>query len=509
MTHSLLSSGRTWFAVLALGAGTCSGRADAAIALGDVPLLFADDAGVAARGGLVRTVHAARTRSEPVLKADQSWEGSRVYVYGSAYRDEATGEYRLWYMSRPGNEVGGRWDGEGMKQDLAPSLRNRGFDVTLYATSRDGVVWTKPALNLHAYAGSAANNIVFDFHSPSVLRDEFEKDPAKRYKMLGYLVRPTHSYQAAFSADGIHWQAYPKSKILEFGDTITLSQDARTGEYLAYHKRPAEVRGFPRRVVWLSRSTDLQNWSEPEMVFTADEIDDTWTAKPDERTEVYDMSVFPHAAGFIGLPAIFRVMKVISKESAGPGQSPHDGPIDIQLATSRDGRTWQRTWPRVNVIPRGAPGTFDGGAILGTASVPVDTDDETWVYYTAINTGHGGAMPPKTITVGRAEWRRHGFVSLDAGPGGGTLATVPLQLRAAQLVVNADASRGELRVALCEADGSPIPGFGFDDCAPLQGNATRWAVKWSGGAAPVDRPVIVKLAMTSVQFYSLQAVGAR
>jgi hypothetical protein len=47
------------------------------------------------------------------------------------------------------------------------------MDVVLYATSRDGVSWEKPALGLHAYDGSSANNIVADFHSPAVVVDRF------------------------------------------------------------------------------------------------------------------------------------------------------------------------------------------------------------------------------------------------------------------------------------------------------------------------------------------------
>lgn len=474
--------------------------AEDAIVLRRLPLLFVDDSGIASREGLVRTVHVAKTHERPVLEADKPWEGERVYIYGSAYYDEANREFRLWYGARPGNEVAGRSD---TRSGHAPGLRNNGFDVTLFATSRDGLHWEKPALGLHAFEGSAANNIVFDLHSASVLRDDFEKNPAKRYKMLGYLIRPAHAYQAAYSADGIHWTPYPKSAVLEHGDTITLSQDPRTGEYLAFHKRPANVRGRARRVVWLSRSADFQNWSEPELVFTADEQDDSWTSKADERTEVYNMSVFPHAAGYVGLPAIFRVMKVTPRDQTGPGQSPLDGPIDIQLATSRDGRAWERSWPRVNVIPRGEPGAFDGGAILGVSSVPVHTDQETWVYYTAINTGHGGRMPPKRITIGRADWRLHGFVSLDAGPAGGRLETMPLRFDGAALVINADASRGRIRAALVDEDGAAVDGFGWDDAASLETDETRWTPRWQGGVLPTDRPLRVVLQLENCRLYSI------
>ncbi len=451
------------------------------IALRELPLLFADDGGIAMRTNVTRALHPARTRSAPVLEADQPWEASRVYVYGSVYFDEATHQLRLWYMSR------------------AQAFKG---DAVLYATSADGVHWLKPALGLHAFAGTQTNNIVFGIHSPSVLLDRREPDPAKRYKLLG---SGTGGYHAAFSADGLHWTRYASNPVLKFGDTITLAQDPATGEYLAYHKRPATVRGFGRRVVWLARSRDFQTWTEPELVFAPDAADDAWAAAPQQRTEVYNMSVFPHAAGFIGLPTMFRVTAA-RRPKAGltPGQSPDDGPIEVQLATSPDGRAWQRTEPRLNMIGCGAPGTFDGGAILGVSSTSVDVGDETWVYYTALTTTHGGALPAKRLSIGRAEWRRHGFVSLDAGAAVGRIETKPVHCGAAALILNADASRGQVRVALLEADGRPMPGCSLADCTPLTADATRWVVRWQNAAnVPTNRPVRVVVELTNARLFSL------
>ena len=474
-------------------------EAGAPIQLRGWPLLVADDSGIASRSGLVRTVHVARTDPSPVLVADRPWEGARVYVYGSAYQDESTGEYRLWYVGAAGG---------GGSSAPTSGRRLRGGATTLLATSTDGIAWRKPEFNLYAHGGSTANNIVYDLHTASVLRDDFETNPEKRYKMLGHSSRPAPGYQAAYSADGIHWKSYPTETVLKHGDTSTLTQDPRTGEYLAYHKRPAQVRGFGRRVVWLSRSRDFQTWSEPELVFTPDEQDDSWASRTKERTEVYNMSVFPHAGGFIGLPAIFRVMTVRPRDSVAASQSSFDGPIDIQLATSVDGRTWQRSWPRANLLARGAPGTFDGGTILGVSSTPIHTANETWVYYTGINTGHGGTMPPKRIAIGRAVWRRHGFVSLDAGPESGRLATRPVLIHGGALVLNADASRGEVRVALFETDGRPLPDFRVDDCEPLRSDATQHRIRWRPGQpVPSDRPLQVVIEMTSTRLFSLAAAA--
>ncbi len=454
------------------------------------PLLFVDDSAIAMQHGVVRKIHPARTRAAPVLEPDRPWEGVRVYTYGSVFQDPATGKFRLWYMSRS-QEPG---------EPPAPQLRHGGRDLVLYATSSDGIRWDKPSLGLHQYRGSAENNIVADFHSPAVVEDRFERDPAKRLKMLGY-AKP--SYFGIGSADGIHWQELSKGPLFSGNDTMSLTQDPRTGEFLAFFKnRSAEV---PGRVVWLTRSRDFLNWSEPKLVFHTDAEDNRWAWKETQRTEVYNMSVVPHATGFIGLPTLFRVMhRVPSGTPVSLGQSRDDGPIDVQMVTSTDGENWARTYPRVNVIPRGAPGTFDGGAILGLTSTAVHTADETWMLYTALNTGHGGAIPPKRLTIGQACWRLHGFASLDAGPSGGRVETGPLWIRGGKLLVNADAHRGQLRLALREVDGAEVPGFGLDDFQVLRADATRAEARWtSGRAIPSDRPFRVMIELTNSRLYSL------
>jgi hypothetical protein len=475
---------------------------DSMIKLAGLPLLFADDSGISSREGVVRTLHPARTRAEPVIQPDRPWEGDRVYIYGSVYFDSRQRRYVMWYFTRPGLELLGSLSGRGS----IAGLRHDGFDLTLYATSADGLNWEKPDLGRYDYRGSRNNNIIFDVTSPSVLWDRAATDPASRYKMLGSL---PEGYRAAVSADGIVWREPVDMPVLEHVDTITLARDPRTGDYLAYHKRPAEVRGFQRRVVWLSRSADFATWSAPELVLVPDAFDDQWVTQAQERTEIYNMSVYPHAAGFIGFPAMFRVQTERARETLSPGQSPVDGPIDLQLATSPDGRTWHRSNPRTAMVPRGAPGTFDAGALLGCSSTLVHTDKETWLYYTAISTGHGGPLPAKRITIGRAEWRRHGFVSLDAGPDGGEIVTRPLQIGAGALRLNADAARGEVAYALTETDGRAIPGFDFADCTPLRADEVAAPLRWKNGTAlPQDRPVVLRLRLKNTRLYSVEQDGA-
>lgn len=465
------------------------------IELRELPLLFADDSGVASRSGLQRTVQTARTRPRPVLEGTLPQEGSRVYLTGSVYLDEATGLLRMWYAGHP--------DLPGGKKPKVEGFRSGKGNFVLFATSKDGLAWDRPALGLHEFQGSKENNIIYDFHSPSVLLDARDPEPARRYKMLGSL---TGAYYSATSPDGLRWSG-PDQPFLNSQDNITLTQDPRTGEYLAFlRKWPTIVSELPRRTVWLSRSRDFVAWSKPELVFAPDEEDDAWAAAPGQRTEVNNLSVFPHAAGFLGFPTIFRVTATDRPAAElGPGQSATDGTLDVQLITSADGRKWQRTDKREPIIPRGAPGAFDAGSIFSVCSTVVHQGDETWVYYTGISTTHGAPIPPKRIAIGRAEWRRHGFVSLEAGING-RLRTKSLRLAGPSLVVNADARGGELRLGLLEADGRPIAGYSAEECETLRDDTTRWTARWrSSGKAPVDRPICVAIEMNNARLFSLSS----
>lgn len=471
------------------------------ISLRSLPLLFVDDSGIASRRDLVRRQHAAKSHPKPVIVADKPWEGDRVYVFGTILHNPAKGLFEMWYVGVPGA-------GEILADTnrvFVKGFREGGATPLLYATSKDGLTWDKPALGLHEFAGSKANNIVFDLDSVTVVIDRHEQDASRRYKLVGYSER---KYWSAVSPDGFNWRNDPATPLWPHGDTVTMTQNPDTGEFLVYFKPWLHpVRGFQRRVVNLSRSMDFKTWSEPEVVLSPDEIDDTWATREGERTEFYNMSVFPHAGGYIGLPTVFRVEYQLPRGTTGPGQSTWAGPIDVEIASSVDGSKWQRAWPRQNLIPQGDPGTFNGGAILGLATAPVNYGKETWFYYTVLTTNHGGAMPPKRISIARAEWRRDGYVSLDAGPEGGKLETKPVQFGAAQLVVNADARLGSVRAAIVEVDGRAIEGLGLTDCEPLQADTVNGKMRWkSGRTPPTDRPVRVRLEMVSTRLYSLGSV---
>ncbi len=468
-------------ASLCLMAGLSLAAEDTGVVIAGETQLFVDDAMLAHTEGVVRKAHPCRKLEAPVLTADKPWERSdidrRLYVYGTALPQEDGSGYRLWYMRFP--------------------------DILQYAVSEDGIHWERPNLGLAEFEGSTDNNrLGFRFHSPSIVLDPEPEDPAQRYKMLGYYNRDgIRGYCMAYSPDGLHWEQYENNPVLPGGDTCTLAYDPETEEFLAFHKRNAEIRGEMRRLVYLAVSKDTRNWSEPELVMAPDEMDDAHTKAEDGiNSQFYNMSAFRYGSQWLGLVTHFRYMGPPPEE--GPQQSGQDGPIDVQLVHSRDGRQWDRCEDRAPVIPNG-PHAYDAGCILGITNTPIVTKDEVWMYYSAITTTHGGYIPKKQISIARAAWRLDGWCSLHAAEEGGVVETVALQPEGDALIVNAAAENGSVAVAVLDASGEAVPGYGDSDCVHLNGDGVRQAVRWNGhNTLPPERPLRLRFRLKNADLFS-------
>jgi len=422
--------------------------------------LFVDNVKIAAQSGVRLHLHAAEKLAAPVIVGDRAWEGDRVYIYGTTLRDPDTGLFRMWY----GSSAGG----------------------VLYATSLDGIAWTKPPLDVFPYHGQPTNLVWRNSAGPAVLYDVLEPDPLKRYKALIALSRVQRKeggFRGLYSADGIHWHEYPQYPVLPFGTEMgNLIRDPATHKYIAYI-RPYWVSLHPKRVEEkrlgaVTTSDDFLHWTPLRVELTPDALDDRWVTNPDQRTEFYAMNGFPYGQSYLGVVPRFMIQRLIPKP--GKEQSSVDGPLEGQLIVSRNGLDWHRLPDRTPVIPSGT--TFDR-SIMNIATAPLVVRDQIYFYYTGINTTHGGPLPPKKIAVCLARWRLDGFASLDAGPSGGTIETTILTGPGA-LEVNAEAAGGEVRVAVLDASARPLPGYAAEDCVPLQGDGVHQRVRWAGHAQP-------------------------
>ena len=477
-----------------------------ALEVGAARQLFVDDAAVLSRRGTIRVLHAAETQDEPVIRADRPWEGKRVYCFGSVRRDAQTGRWRMWYLSRMGEGAGSLYEGA-----------DPHGDAVLYAESDDGLTWEKPDLNVVAAGGAPSNILIPGHHAPTVFAPP-DGVPGVYLAAWSWAERDYRCYHAAdsirFGATSDAPMFAPSGETLE---VISVDRTPVTGQWLAYH-RAWDHRFWPaRRAIACRTSDDATVWSEPRRCLTPDVVDDQDpeldAAAPGMGGEFYTLSGFWYESQFLGLLPVFRVQSYDprdpSKESdPGTGSgvvSGWDGPLDVQLASSRDGVTWQRSDPRMYVLPRGPEGRHDGGSILSTADKPVVTEDEIFVYYTAMTTSHGGPMPPKEMSIGLARWRRDGFASLYAAEEG-YVETAPLSIPTgrARLMINADASGGRVTAELCGQDGRVIEGYGADACRGLDAaDGLAAPIGWKGKShLPAGQPVRIRFRLRRVHLYS-------
>lgn len=441
--------------------------------------LLLDATVVESQQGLERLFHAADKHTDnPVLKADQPWEGTAQsggpYLYGTVLWDN--GLLRMWYQCFNGAYLNG------------------------YAESKDGIRWVKPNLDLRAYDGSKKNNLFLSItqdplekppfkdmgqcHLPSVIKRPWEPDVAKRYALFCYGADYKHAREA-FSPDGTKWTFLPETRekgLFKSADVLNFCYDPYQKRYVATWKS-SNRRG---RAVGVAFSEDGLKWTKPVEgpVFVADDLD------PD-ATQIYGMPVFAYQGLYIGLPWIYhaRWLKYGAATDQRILEAEKDSPctVDVQVAWSWDLVNWTRPDRRKPLIPRGQPGEFDAGQVF-TAAAPVPMGDQLYFYYGGFSQPHNSQTLKASI--GLATMRMDGFCSLSAGEEEGWLVTRREVFGVPKITINAKTGQGGYVVAeILDRDNNPIPGFTRSDCVPFTGDATRHVLTWRTEALPASYSV--------------------
>lgn len=451
--------------------------------------LFLDDSGIARIDGLTRSMHRP-VKKGAVIVPDRAWETTLQTRSAPAW-DVAEKCYKLW---------------------LITSTPAPGIAGTTYVESRDGVAWTKPVLGQYEYQGSRENNFVAvdpTFQWPenaieNVVYDADDPDPDRRYK--GFL--GCYGRQPMVSRDGISWRRLEVPEIPS-QDESNLSYDRLTQTFLATLKQT----GPYGRAHALSTSKDFEHWTEPELVFHADAEDQeraierikgrmadaslqqtVYNNSADYNADIYNVGIFRYEGLYVALPSVFHCT----------GKSPTgdtDGFHLIELACSRDLRSWQRLGDRdafIGPSPIGE-GAFDTMQLL-PPSAPVVRGDELWFYYTGIRC----RMEPEEAelkggAICLAVLRRDGFMSVDAGQESGVLLTKPFGLLGSGLSVNVDATDGELEVAVLDEAGVILA-----VSEPIEGNWPEIRVRWEKGNLSdlVRDRVRIRFTLRNAKLYS-------
>jgi len=454
--------------------------------------LFIDDYGIESMRGLTRTMH--RVTKHPnnptqdrslLLRPERPWEGEGFYISNSAIYDQEERLFKIWYQAG---------------------------EYTCYATSKDGLHWNRPNLSLVEFEGSTDNNIV-EGRAMQVVYDQ-AAPKNQRYKTLTW--NPERGYHTLFSEDGLVWVFQQDTPLTGVGDvfvavrssnaltsvtpldapadgneTDSRSSDAENGfppKYIGCVRLCCPVGRFDgssnirptRRVLALTTSENWTDWTEPFRILTPDARDDEMAHTrieaaladgtlahdqlEDRRCEFYTMYIIPYEGLFLGMMFVFDP----SYEFHRIGKNNQAGPREVQLVVSRDLKNWQRLGGRQPFIPRGRTGEFDC-AEIGYICLPIIVGDELWFYYSGQTVTHAGSRDEKYMTelrakinsgewaplssIGLAELRRDGFVSLDAGDKEGNVLTKPFVMPEGELHLNVDASKGEVWVEVTDEEG--------------------------------------------------------
>ena len=405
-----------------------------------------------------------------------------------------------------------------------------------YRESHDGLNWHKVP---HEQNMEVARCVFYDPVDP---------DPTRRFKAW----QPDAFH---VSGDGSTWHEL-EVKPIPAGDDYNFSLDQQNRLYIATVKHSATY----GRSIWLSTSNDFEEWTEPEFIFEADELDQElarqriaeWFEDPIRPhpyinvpqhygVDIYNMGAFRYEGLYIGLPSFFHHTGTVRPDWPGYAEmelapaaqeyiaeyGDYSGFHHVQLACSRDLRNWQRLGnrqPFIDCSPIDS-GAHDLSSVRPASNVLI-CGDELWFYYT-------GGKYYEIIRLGEADCyaiclavlRRDGFVSLDAGEETGSVMTRAIEVPsgARHLFVNADLANGELRAVVLEANGRPLDGFTEPQVllVPgkttetyylphysniITGDQTKAELVWDGHedlSVLAGREISLRLALSNGSLYSL------
>jgi hypothetical protein len=480
---------------LALHATLLAG--ETAIDVGDRKQLFIDRRFVLGDRGIELRMNPP-AKAGPAITPEKPWETGRVFAGGTVLEDG--GRYRMWYMA-------------------APPFVEYDRIFLCYAESQDGVTWEKPNLGIHTWNGSSANNIVVEANTETGTVFIDPKAPAaERYKLVGTLAGKHEGVEPGMylytSPDGLRWRLRPTRLFPFRPDTQNQAfYDEHIRKYVIYVRVWDPLRKVGRietddiLAPWpydrtaVSSRKDYPGKHVP-LAFGYDESDPVESDHYTSAVAPYpwaDDAYFMFPSAYLHFPP--------------PPRSPfrNDGPVDIQMAVSRDGVSFQRV-ERRPYVELGLAGSRDSGSMYMLPGL-IRHGNEVFQYYGGYTFTHAAyvALPKQGMgTVFRLAQRLDGFVSADAGMAGGSFETPLLRFRGSRLVLNANASAmGEIRVELQDAEGSPIAGRGFEACDPIHMNDLAHRVSWNGSAdlgALSSRPLRLAFRLRAAKLYSFQFV---
>ena len=451
--------------------------------------------------GIKLSAHLPQLSADPLVKAEQPWEGgnakSGLGVYNTLLEDEGT--FKLYYDA---GDMSGELD---VDEDLGTQR------VLAYAESTDGVNWTKPNIGTTTFRGSKENNLVYgldaspgrDSHGATVFKDP--SAPAdERYKIVSI-----GTYEGRFcifggvSPDGLKWKLIEKPLVPQYLSDVQgiVRFDEEKGKYVGYYRGwTAHEHGtsHARRIITYSETEDFANWPRPRPLVTASLHD-----SPDTDVYTNSYNLWPNADAHVMFPALYHH---------------NEDYADVHMMTSRDGQNWQRplTGP---ILAAGEPGTPSVGSFYAGHGLVSLKPGEWSTPVTPRRASHNTVFFDDSMEepgVHAATWREDGFMSLDAESHGGC-TTLILDFDGSTMKLNTYTRLGgEVLVEISDASndnrrvhGPALPGRSFEDCDVITGDHVSKTVTWKGESdlsAWTGKPVRVRFRMRRAKLYAMSFV---
>ena len=424
--------------------------------------------------------------SNPLFAEDRPWEPRYDNLYANVIFDKEEELYKCWYSPFVIDMTCQTTTPEERKtrsmREVGKELREKGEYRremgVCYAVSTDGLTWEKPDLDIYPWDGKRSNVLLFGPHGAGVIKDYWETDPARRYKMIARADEDEdRPLSVAFSEDGLHWGAMRP---------VLYDVKADTHNYALWVPELNRYVGFTRqfpdnvRAEFRSESEDFIHWSTPVEILRG--------ASP--RVQVYSMPVFPYKGVYLGLPAMY------------------DTEADrtwTELAWSPDTMHWERIDPDTPFIPLSEDRDgYDWGCVYAAAS-PVVTRDAIRLYY-------GGSDGPHSDFRNGffclATLRPDGFAGYEPVESGmpAVITSAPIIWEGESISINAEAEEGEIRISVI-GEGGRVVANGKASGRVVDTPVALAPYDGGGGIPPQGESVRLRFELLRAKLYSFTKAG--
>ncbi|MEM7033712.1 MAG: glycosyl hydrolase family 32 [Chloroflexota bacterium] len=400
------------------------------------------------------------------------------------------------------------------------------FHSTALATSRDGLHWDRPKLDI-----VPDTNLVWPYRPGSdrdgclVWLDHSTNDDAQRFKMFQYYRHyeqgeqsPRDTVQEGWlqvSPDGIHWSDPVITPSV--GDNSSFFYNPFREKWCMSIRRGSPTSGLRGRYYYETDDfLDGGQWNPgQDEVFwqQADNLDLSEPARPDHNIALYDVNVTPYESLMLGMFAIFRGPENDICEKEGVPKT-----MDLVLGYSRDGFHFSRPDRSPFLASSRKIGDWNRAYLHAAGGVCLVVHGQIYIYFGAFS-GISPKLGPTEAgqpglsrrvmyagaNTGLATLRRDGFAAMKASANSGELTTRPITFKGDRLFVNVNALDGELRAGVFYEDGTAIDGLTANDSIPISVDSTCTEVTWGSGVSlgvVVGQPVRLRFYLTSGRLYS-------